>query len=177
MSRTGKQPIALPEGVKAEIGDGQIAIQGPKGALSMTIGASLRLEEKDRALHVIPKDDHRQTRALWGTNRSRIANMVKGVSEGFSRELVISGVGFRAQMQGKDLKLALGFSHDVVYKAPDGVELAVPRAGAVLVSGIDKQKVGQTAAEIRAWRKPEPYKGKGVAYAGEYIIRKEGKKK
>ena len=156
---------------------GSLRIEGPKGSLATMIDPALELKKEDAGISVIPRNKERGTRALWGMSRAHIASMVEGVHQGFSRELHITGVGFRAQMQGKNLKLALGFSHDIVYTAPEGVQIACPRAGVIVVSGIDKQKVGQVCAEIRAYKKPEPYKGKGIAYAGEYIYRKEGKKK
>lgn len=177
MSRAGKQPIPLPDGVKATREGDAMLIKGKKGELRLSLVPEVKVEEKEDALHLVPADESRHARAMWGTQRANLANMVKGVSEGFVCDLELHGVGMRAQMKGKALHLSLGLSHEVVYPLPEGIEIATPSATAIKISGIDRQKVGQTAAEIRAFRPPEPYKGKGVRRAGEYVFRKEGKKK
>ena len=178
MSRIGKKPVAIPSGVEVKVDGDTVVVKGPKGQLEMAIlGDLVEVAVEDGAVKVTPKNDTKQARSAWGLTRSLINNMVIGVTEGFQKKLEIVGVGYRAQMQGRNLKLNLGFSHDVIYEVPEGIEVQVPQPTEIIVSGIDKQKVGQVAAEIRAWRPPEPYKGKGVRYAGEYIFRKEGKKK
>ncbi|MDB5506619.1 MAG: hypothetical protein JWR75_1257 [Devosia sp.] len=177
MSRTGKKPIAAVSGVTVTIDGRQVAVKGPKGELSLNLMDVVNVEQGADGLTVTPANDSREARAAWGTTRALLANMVTGVTAGFQKRLAIQGVGFRATMQGKDLKLALGFSHDVVIVTPEGITLAAPTQTEVTVTGIDKQKVGQVAADIRSWRKPEPYKGKGVRYVGEFVARKEGKKK
>ncbi len=178
MSRIGKKPVPLPEGVKAALDGRRLSVSGPKGSLAMVLSPGIDVTQDAGGLAVAPQEGPgRAGSAAWGLQRSLIANMVAGVSKGFTRELEINGVGFRAQIQGKTLRLGLGFSHDVDYPIPEGIEIACPRPTLISVSGADRQKVGQTAAEIRAFRPPEPYKGKGVRYAGEYVFRKEGKKK
>jgi large subunit ribosomal protein L6 len=177
MSRTGKKPIPPVSGVTITIKDREVHAKGPKGEQSLTLMDIVNAKQTDEGIVIEPANDTTEARAAWGTTRALIANMVKGVKDGFEKKLQIQGVGFRAAMQGKDLKLNLGFSHDVVYTAPKGITIAVPTQTEVTVSGADKQQVGQVAADIRAYRKPEPYKGKGVRYLGEYIARKEGKKK
>jgi large subunit ribosomal protein L6 len=177
MSRTGKKPIPAVSGVTVTIKDREVHAKGPKGELSLTLMDIVNAKQADHGIEITPADDTQEARAAWGTTRALIANMVKGVKDGFEKKLQIQGVGFRAAMQGKDLKLSLGFSHEVVYLAPKGITLAAPTQTDVTVTGADKQQVGQVAADIRAYRKPEPYKGKGVRYLGEYIARKEGKKK
>jgi large subunit ribosomal protein L6 len=177
MSRTGKKPIAPVSGVTVTINDRQVTAKGPKGEQSLTLMDIVNARQTDEGIVISPANDTREARAAWGTTRALIANMVKGVKDGFEKKLQIQGVGFRAAMAGKDLKLSLGFSHEVVFTAPKGITLATPTATDITVSGIDKQQVGQVAADIRAYRKPEPYKGKGVRYADEYVARKEGKKK
>ncbi len=177
MSRTGKKPIAPVSGVTVTINDRTVTAKGPKGEQSLTLMDVVNAKQTDDGIVIEPVDDTKQARAAWGTTRALINNMVVGVSAGFERRLQIQGVGYRAAMQGKDLKLSLGFSHEVVFETPAGVTIATPSQTEVLVSGVDKQQVGQVAADIRGWRPPEPYKGKGVRYAGEYIARKEGKKK
>lgn len=177
MSRIGKRPIAVPKGVTANV-DGQTVIaKGPKGELKFVVNDEVLVKMEDGAVAVEPKDQSKDARSKWGMSRTQIQNIFDGVSNGFERKLEITGVGYRAAMQGKNLQLALGFSHDVVYEAPEGVTIAVPKPTEIVVSGTDKQVVGQTASEIRAYRPPEPYKGKGVRYANERIRRKEGKKK
>ncbi|WP_375450447.1 50S ribosomal protein L6 [uncultured Devosia sp.] len=177
MSRTGKQPVAPVGGVTVTINGRTVSAKGPKGELSIELMDAINVEQTEDGLVVSPANDTRFARAAWGTTRALIQNMVTGVSAGFERRLAIQGVGYRAAMQGKDIKLSLGFSHEVIYEAPQGITLAVPAPTEVVITGIDKQAVGQVAANIRGWRPPEPYKGKGVRYAGEFVFRKEGKKK
>ena len=177
MSRTGKKPIPAVSGVTVAINDRVVTAKGPKGEQSLTLMDIVNAKQTDEGIVIEPANDTAQARAAWGTTRALIANMVHGVKDGFEKKLQIQGVGFRAAMQGKDLKLSLGFSHEVVYIAPKGITLAAPTQTDITVSGSDKQQVGQVAADIRGYRKPEPYKGKGVRYAGEYVARKEGKKK
>ena len=177
MSRTGKKPIAAVSGVTVTIADRKVTAKGPKGEQSLTLMDVVNAKQTDGGIVVEPANDTQAARAAWGTTRALIANMVVGVKDGFEKKLQIQGVGYRAAMQGKDLKLSLGFSHEVVYETPKGITIATPTQTEVTISGADKQQVGQVAANIRAYRKPEPYKGKGVRYVGEYIARKEGKKK
>lgn len=177
MSRIGKKPVALPSGVSAKIEDGKLIVKGSKGELSMSTSDLVTYEISDEEVSVQPVNKTQKARQFWGMQRTLVQNLVDGVTEGFTKVLEITGVGYRAQAQGKKLKLQLGFSHDVDLDVPEGVEVKTPDQTTVEISGIDKQKVGQFAAEIREWRKPEPYKGKGVKYRGEYIFRKEGKKK
>ncbi len=177
MSRIGGKPVPVPSGVTVTIADKSLAAKGPKGELSMPIVDEVTVELANDEVTVSPVDDSKRARSMWGMQRSLIDNIIVGVSEGFEKKLAISGVGYRAQMKGKDLNLQLGFSHDVTVTAPEGITIACPSQTEVVISGSDKQKVGQVAAEIRGWRPPEPYKGKGVRYADEFIIRKEGKKK
>jgi len=178
MSRIGKKPVAMPSGVTANVEGQTLTVKGPKGTLSMKLLDDLvKYEVAEGEIRVTPLIDAQRNRAAWGMQRTNVQNLVTGVTEGFSKVLEITGVGYRAQAQGKKLKLQLGFSHDVNYEVPEGVEVKTPDNTTVEISGIDKQKVGQVAAEIRRWRKPEPYKGKGIKYRGEYIFRKEGKKK
>ena len=177
MSRTGKKPIPAVSGVTVSINDRKVTAKGPKGEQSLTLMDIVNAKQTDHGIVIEPANDSRQARAAWGTTRALIANMVKGVKDGFEKKLQIQGVGFRAAMQGKDLKLSLGFSHEVVFQTPAGITIAAPTQTEVVVTGANKQQVGQVAANIRAFRKPEPYKGKGVRYLGEYIARKEGKKK
>ncbi|MBR0552203.1 50S ribosomal protein L6 [Stakelama marina] len=177
MSRTGKRPVAMPAGVTADLEGAEISVKGPKGALTMPKDPLVTYEMTDRGIQVQPINDTKRARSFWGMQRTLLQNLVTGVTEGFSKKLEINGVGYRAQAQGRKLRLQLGFSHDVDIDVPEGIEVKTPDNTTVEISGIDKQKVGQLAAEIRRWRKPEPYKGKGIKYAGEYIFRKEGKKK
>ena len=178
MSRIGKKPVPIPSGVEVKIEGDTVTVKGPKGQLETAfLGDLVEVAIQDNEVVVTPRNNSKQARSAWGLTRSLINNMVIGVTEGFQKKLQIVGVGYRAQMQGRNLKLNLGFSHDVIYEVPEGIEVQVPQPTEIIVSGIDKQKVGQVAAEIRAWRPPEPYKGKGVRYADEYIFRKEGKKK
>lgn len=176
MSRTGKLPVAL-NGANVTIDGQKVTAKGPKGELNVVLLDVVKAEMTEEGVVVSPVGDSKEARAAWGTFRSLVNNIVVGVTTGFERKLEIQGVGYRAAMQGKDLKLSLGFSHEVVYKAPEGVTLAAPQPTEVIVSGADKQLVGQAAANIREYRPPEPYKGKGVRYAGEFVLRKEGKKK
>ena len=177
MSRTGKKPIPAVSGVTVAINDRVVSVKGPKGEQSLTLMDIVNAKQTDDGIVIEPANDTTAARAAWGTTRALVANMVKGVKDGFEKKLQIQGVGFRAAMQGKDIKLSLGFSHEVVYIAPKGITIAAPTQTEIVISGADKQQVGQVAANIRAYRKPEPYKGKGVRYLGEYIARKEGKKK
>ncbi len=177
MSRIGKRVVPLPAGVTATT-EGQIlSVKGPKGQLQLQMRDEIAYDVSDDGILVKPANDTKQARAFWGMQRTLVQNLVTGVSEGFTKVLEITGVGYRAQAQGRNLKLQLGFSHDVNFAVPEGVDVKTPDNTTVEISGIDKQKVGQVAAEIRRWRKPEPYKGKGIKYRGEYIFRKEGKKK
>jgi len=177
MSRIGKRAVAIPAGVTATINEGKLTVKGPKGELSLGLSDLIDYKVEGEEISVNPANDTKQARSFWGMQRTLVANLVEGVTEGFSKTLEISGVGYRAKAQGKTLNLQLGFSHDVNLEVPEGIEVKTPDQTTVQVSGSDKQKVGQFAAEIRRWRKPEPYKGKGIKYQGEYIFRKEGKKK
>ena len=177
MSRIGKKPVALPEGVSATVEGRTLGVKGPKGTVSLQMADEISYDVKDGAIDVKPANDTKQARAFWGMQRTLVQNLVTGVTEGFSKTLEISGVGYRAAAQGKNLRLQLGYSHDVNIPVPEGIEIKTPDPTTVQISGIDRQQVGQIAAEIRRWRKPEPYKGKGIKYRGEYIFRKEGKKK
>ena len=178
MSRIGKKPVAMPAGVTASVEGQTLTVKGPKGTLSMQLLDDLvKYEVADDEIRVTPLTDAQRNRAAWGMTRTNVQNLVTGVTEGFTKVLEITGVGYRAAAQGKNLRLQLGYSHDVNFPVPEGIEIKTPDANTVEITGIDKQKVGQVAAEIRRWRKPEPYKGKGIKYRGEYIFRKEGKKK
>lgn len=178
MSRIGKKPVPVPAGVTANLEGQTLSVKGPKGTLSMTVLDELvRTSIEDGQISVQPVNDSQRSRAAWGMQRTNVSNLVTGVTEGFTKVLEITGVGYRAAAQGKNLKLQLGYSHDVNYAIPEGIDVKTPDPNTVEISGIDKQKVGQVAAEIRRWRKPEPYKGKGIKYRGEFIFRKEGKKK
>ena len=177
MSRIGKRPVPVPAGVTAAIEGGLLTVKGPKGALTLPLAKTIAYEVQDGQISVLPADGSKEARAFWGMQRTLVENLVTGVTEGFTKVLEITGVGYRANAQGKNLKLQLGYSHDVDFPVPEGIEIKTPDNTTVEISGIDKQKVGQVAAEIRRWRKPEPYKGKGIKYRGEYIFRKEGKKK
>ena len=177
MSRIGKRPVPVPAGVTANIEGRQLSVKGPKGTLSMQLAEEVTYEINDGGISVQPANDTKRSRSFWGMQRTLVQNLITGVTEGYSKQLQITGVGYRANAQGKTLKLQLGYSHDVDYAIPEGITIATPDQTTVNISGIDKQKVGQVAAEIRRWRKPEPYKGKGIKYAGEFIFRKEGKKK
>ena len=175
MSRIGKQPIPVPSGVEVQIEGSTVTIKGPKGSLTQTFNEDMTVTLEEGVLTVTRPSDERAHRSLHGLTRTLVANMVAGVSEGFHKNLEIVGVGYRAELKGSDIQLALGFSHPVLVKAPDGITFEVPAPTKITVRGIDKQRVGQVAAEIRSWRKPEPYKGKGVRYEGEHVRRKLGK--
>ena len=177
MSRIGKVPVAIPAGVTAEIADGILSVKGPKGTLTLTMRSEISYVVEDGKILVKPANDSKAARSFWGMQRTLVNNLVTGVTEGYTKVLEITGVGYRANIQGKNLKLQLGYSHDVDFAVPEGIEIKTPDNTTVEIIGIDKQMVGQVAAEIRRWRKPEPYKGKGIKYRGEYIFRKEGKKK
>jgi large subunit ribosomal protein L6 len=177
MSRIGKKPVQVPAGVTAAVDGQKVTAKGPKGELFFVANDEIKLELQENAVSVTPVSDTKDARSKWGMSRTMIENIFKGVKDGFERKLEINGVGYRASMQGKNLQLALGFSHDVVYEPPQGITIAVPKPTEIVVTGINKQQVGQVAAEIREYRGPEPYKGKGVKYAEERIVRKEGKKK
>ena len=177
MSRVAKQPVALPQGVEFNVGDDMIAIKGPKGSLSLAVHASVAVSQEENEVKVKARDDQSSSIAIAGTYRSLIANMVTGVTDGFERKLQLVGIGYRAQAQGNQLNLTLGFSHPVNYRVPEDITIETPSQTEIVVTGIDKQKVGQVAAEIRAYRPPEPYKGKGVRYSDERVILKEAKKK
>jgi len=177
MSRIGKKAVQIPAGVEANLNDRVLTIKGPKGSLEMAFVSEVDAKLEDNAVTVTPRGDGKRARSMWGMQRTNVSNLVEGVTNGFTKTLELNGVGYRAAMQGKNVNLQLGFSHDILYKVAAGVEVKCPNQTTIIISGIDKQKVGQVAAEIRSYRKPEPYKGKGVKYAGEYIFRKEGKKK
>jgi len=177
MSRIGKKPVVVPAGVTAKV-DGQlVSVKGTKGQLEFLVPDEVSVTQQDNAIKVDPRGDSKRARALWGTARARVNNIVVGVTKGFEKKLEITGVGYRAAVQGKNLQLALGYSHDVVFPIPTGITIVTPKPTEITISGTDRQQVGQIAAEIRALRGPEPYKGKGVKYVDEFIFRKEGKKK
>jgi large subunit ribosomal protein L6 len=177
MSRIGKKPVAVPSGVTASVAGQAVNVKGPKGTLSVVLPEEVSVKLEKGQIKVDPRSDSERARAQWGTSRTLVANVIAGVTKGFQQRLEINGVGYRAAVQGKNLQLALGYSHDVVYPIPEGVTIATPRPVEIIISGTDRQKVGQVAAEIRKYRPPEPYKGKGVKYADERIFRKQGKKK
>lgn len=177
MSRIGKRPVEVPSGVAATVDGNVITAKGPKGELSFTLNDLVLAEMGEDGITVTPREDTKPARSQWGMSRTMVSNIIDGVSKGFERKLLITGVGYRASIQGSNLQLALGFSHDVQYPIPEGIQIACPRPVEIIVSGIDKQRVGQVAAEIRKFRPPEPYKGKGVRFEDETIFRKEGKKK
>lgn len=177
MSRIGKKPVELPSGVTASVSGQTIEVKGPKGARSFTATDDVALAVEDNAVTVTPRGQSKRARQQWGMSRTQVQNLVTGVTDGFKKELEIQGVGYRAQMQGNTLKLSLGLSHDVNFDVPDGVTVTAPKQTQIVIEGNDQQLVGQVAANIREWRKPEPYKGKGIRYKDEYVFRKEGKKK
>jgi large subunit ribosomal protein L6 len=177
MSRIGKKAVAIPAGVTANIAGGELSVKGPKGTLAMKLADEIRYAIEGSEVSVAPVNDTKRARAFWGMQRTLVQNLMTGVTQGFTKKLVITGVGYRAAAQGRTLKLQLGYSHDVNIDVPDGLDVKTPDPTTVEISGADKQKVGQLAAVIRQWRKPEPYKGKGIKYDGEFIFRKEGKKK
>ncbi len=177
MSRIGKKAVAIPSGVTASVEGQTVKVKGPKGAMQVVLPDEVVVKMDKGAVKVDPRNESKRARSMWGTSRTLVSNLVTGVTKGFERKLEITGVGYRAAVQGKNLQLALGYSHDVVFPIPEGIAITTPKPTEILITGIDRQKVGQVAAEIRGFRKPEPYKGKGVKYADEYIFRKEGKKK
>ena len=177
MSRIGKRPVDLPAGVSATVSGQTVEVKGPKGTLSFNATDDVTIKVEDNVISITPRGSSKRARQQWGMSRTQIQNLVTGVTEGFKKELAITGIGYRATMDGSNLKLQLGYSHDVFFEVPEGVTVTAPKQTQVFIEGIDRQLVGQVAANIREWRKPEPYKGKGIAYKGEYIFRKEGKKK
>jgi large subunit ribosomal protein L6 len=177
MSRIGKRAVAVPTGVSASVEGQTVKVKGPKGAMQVMLPDEVIAKMDGNGVKVDPRNETKRARSMWGTSRTLVANLVTGVTKGFEEKLEITGVGYRAYLQGKNLQITLGYSHDITYAIPEGITIVTPKATEIVVTGTDKQKVGQVAAEIRAFRKPEPYKGKGVRYAKEYIFRKEGKKK
>ena len=177
MSRIGNKAVSVPSGVTANVDGQTVKVKGPKGALEVVLADDVSVKLDKNAITIEPRGETKRALSLWGTSRTQVANLMAGVTKGFEEKLEITGVGYRAAVQGKQLNLQLGFSHDVNYPIPAGITIATPKPTEIVVTGIEKQKVGQVAAEIRGFRPPEPYKGKGVKYAGEYIFRKEGKKK
>ncbi len=177
MSRIGKKPIPIPSNVEATVSGQEVRVKGPQGELSILLLDDVRVSKNDDAIVVEPINDTKRARSMWGMSRTLVQNLMTGVTDGFKKSLEISGVGYRAALQGKNLQIQVGLSHDVVYPVPEGITVECPRPTEIVVSGIDKQRVGQVAAEIRSYRPPEPYKGKGIRYGDEYIFRKEGKKK
>ena len=177
MSRIGKKPVAIPGGVTASVNGQVVSVKGPKGELKHVLVDDVIAKLDQGSIEVAPREDTQTARAMWGISRTLLANLVTGVTESFTKRLEITGVGYRAAVQGSNVQLQLGYSHDVTYPIPQGIQVQCPKPTEIIVTGIDKQKVGQVAAEIRRFRPPEPYKGKGVRYAGEFIFRKEGKKK
>jgi large subunit ribosomal protein L6 len=177
MSRIGKKPVPIPSDVTANVEGQTVKMKGPKGALALVLPDDVVVKMDKSSIKVDPRTETKRARSMWGTSRTLVANLVAGVTTGFQDTLDITGVGYRASVQGKNLQIALGYSHDVIYPIPEGIAITTPKPTEILIAGIDKQKVGQVAAEIRGFRPPEPYKGKGVRYSGEYIFRKEGKKK
>ena len=177
MSRIGKKAVPVPSGVTANVEGQTIKVKGPKGALQLVLHDDVAAKMDKGGIQIDPRFETKRARSQWGTSRTLINNLITGVTKGFEEKLEITGVGYRAAVQGKVLQLQLGYAHDIAYPIPEGLTIVTPKATEIVITGIDAQKVGQAAAEIRAFRKPEPYKGKGVRYAGEYIFRKEGKKK
>jgi len=177
MSRIGKRAVAVPSGVTANVEGQTVKVKGPKGALQLVLHDDVAPKLDGSAIKIEPRAETKRARAMWGLSRSLVSNLVAGVAKGFEKRLEINGVGYRAAVQGKSLQLSLGYSHEVAFAIPEGITIATPKPTEIVVTGPDKQKVGQVAAEIRAYRPPEPYKGKGVKHVGEYIFRKEGKKK
>jgi large subunit ribosomal protein L6 len=177
MSRIGKKPVAIPKGVTASVNGQEVAVKGPKGELKHVLVDDVIAKLENSGIEIAPRQDTQNARAMWGMSRTLILNLMTGVTEGFTKKLEITGVGYRAAVQGSNLQLQLGYSHDVTFPIPKGIQVQCPKPTEIVITGIDKQQVGQVAAEIRRFRPPEPYKGKGVRYAGEFILRKEGKKK
>jgi large subunit ribosomal protein L6 len=177
MSRIGKKAVSVPKGVTATVDGQKVSMKGPKGELSFTAIDAIEVKMDNGGVAVTPRDQSKQSRSAWGMSRTMVSNLIEGVTKGYERKLEINGVGYRAAVAGKNLQLQLGYSHEILYPIPAGITIQTPKPTEILISGIDKQRVGQTAAEIREYRGPEPYKGKGVKYAEEKIFRKEGKKK
>ncbi len=177
MSRIGKKPVEVPGGVTAAVDGQEVKVKGPKGELKHVLADTMVAKLEKDGIEIVMREDSKEARAMWGMSRTLVANLVAGVTEGFTKKLEITGVGYRAAVQGSNLQLQLGYSHDIAYPIPQGIQIACPKPTEIVVTGIDKQQVGQVAAEIRRFRPPEPYKGKGIKYEGEYILRKEGKKK
>ena len=177
MSRIGKKPVKVPSGVTATVSGQQVSVKGPKGELAFLVNDEVDVKMEDGGIVVAPRDQSKRARSAWGMSRTMVSNLMTGVTSGFERRLEINGVGYRAAVQGKDLQLSLGYSHEVKYPIPAGIKIECPKPTEIVITGSDKQRVGQVAAEIREYRPPEPYKGKGVKYADEHIFRKEGKKK
>jgi large subunit ribosomal protein L6 len=177
MSRIGKKAVVVPSGVTATVNGQEVAVKGPKGELKHILADAIVAKLDKGRIEVAMREDTKEARAMWGMTRTMVANLMTGVTEGFSKRLEITGVGYRAAVQGSNLQLQLGYSHDVNYPIPKGIQIVCPKPTEIVITGIDRQKVGQVAAEIRQFRPPEPYKGKGIKYAGEFILRKEGKKK
>jgi large subunit ribosomal protein L6 len=177
MSRIGKKAVPVPAGVTASVNGQMVSVKGPKGELKVVLNDQVLAKMEQGGIKVDPKDKSKLARSSWGLSRTLVSNLITGVTVGYTKSLEITGVGYRAALNGKSLQLNLGYSHDVTYEIPAGIDIKVPKPTEIVISGIDKQRVGQVAAEIREYREPEPYKGKGVKYAGEYIFRKEGKKK
>jgi large subunit ribosomal protein L6 len=177
MSRIGKKAVPVPSGVTANVEGQTVKVKGPKGALQVVLPEDVLAKMEKGGIKIDPRNETKRARSMWGTSRTMVANLMTGVTKGFERKLEINGVGYRAAVQGKKLQLSLGYSHEINYAIPEGIAIATPKPTEIVITGIDRQKVGQVAAEIRAFRSPEPYKGKGVRYANEFIFRKEGKKK
>jgi large subunit ribosomal protein L6 len=177
MSRIGKKAVPVPSGVTANVEGQTVKVKGPKGALQVILPEDVLAKMEKGGIKIDPRNESKRARSMWGTSRTLVANLMTGVTKGFERKLEINGVGYRAAVQGKKLQLSLGYSHEINYAIPEGIAIVTPKPTEIVITGIDRQKVGQVAAEIRAFRSPEPYKGKGVRYANEYIFRKEGKKK
>jgi large subunit ribosomal protein L6 len=177
MSRIGKKAVPIPSGVTANVEGQTVKVKGPKGQLQVVLPDDVMVKMDNGEVKVDPRNETKRARSMWGTSRTLVNNLVTGVTKGYEKKLEITGVGYRAALQGKNLQIALGYSHDVIFAIPEGIAITTPKPSEILITGIDKQKVGQVAAEIRGFRPPEPYKGKGVKYANEYIFRKEGKKK
>ena len=177
MSRIGKKPVAIPGGVTAAVNGQEVKVKGPKGELQHVLVDDIIAKLDNGEIEISMRKDTQRARAMWGMSRTMVANLIAGVTEGFTKKLEMTGVGYRASVQGHNVQLQLGYSHDIAYPIPQGIQVVCPKPTEIVVTGIDKQKVGQVAAEIRRFRPPEPYKGKGIRYAGEFILRKEGKKK
>jgi large subunit ribosomal protein L6 len=177
MSRIGKKAVTVPGGVTAQVNGQEVKVKGPKGELKHVLADAMVAKLENGGIDIAMREDTKEARALWGMSRTLVANLIAGVTEGFTKKLEITGVGYRAAVQGQNLQLQLGYSHDIAYPIPQGIQIVCPKPTEIVITGIDKQKVGQVAAEIRRFRPPEPYKGKGIKYAGEFILRKEGKKK